>query len=195
MAKEELLKAMKRQARQELEELRRESREHHARLRSEYAARLRLAREQLSGHHHLAFRQKLENDIQQCVHAQREKLTEHRARLEQRCRNLARQTMEKIWQTDRERLFSQLQHELPPLNWSRYRVSPVDLELAKKLFTKIPVKSDPDIRGGLVAECTERNMIVDATLETLLERMWPGLVPELIESIAHECREESQPTP
>lgn len=189
MGKDALLRAMRKQARLELTELRHEAAEHHARLRKEYATRLRLARTEQRGRQRQAFRQTLHTEALRCAREQSQRLTEHRARLEGRLRHSAEIIIRTIWEEKREELLPHLLSDLPPLNWSRIRVAPEDLEIAKRLTSTAPFVSDPDIPGGLIAECAERDMISDATLNTLLTRLWPSLLPELLERISDECRQ------
>jgi len=189
MGKDALLRAIRKQARLELTDLRHEAKVHHIRLRNEYATRLRLARTEQRGHQRQAFRQKLHTEVLRCTREQTRKLTEHRARLEIRLRLSAENVIREIWGENREELLARLLSDLPPLNWSRIRVAPGDLELVKRLTATVPIVSDPDISGGLIVECAERDMISDATLSTLLTRMWPSLLPEILERISDECRQ------
>jgi len=188
MSKEALLNALRHQAATELKDLRRDTGTHYARLRKEYAVRLRQARSDQRGQFREALHEKLQSEITRCRHEQNERLTAHRAQLEVQLRLLAEEALQNLWHQKRGELFPQLLNELPRLNWSRFLVAPDDLNSLTLLVDSAPMESEARIRGGLIAECEERDMIADATLCALLKRLWPVLLPELLKRITDECR-------
>ncbi len=116
-------------------------------------------------------------------------MTQHRWELAAKARPVAADVLEKIWQTRREELLPQLLAGLPRLAWSCLRISPADHALAGEFAKELPLQQDPDLAGGFVAECRERDLIVDCSLETLLKRIWPQISAELLARIADEHSE------
>jgi len=78
-------------------------------------------------------------------------------------------------------VFSRLAAELPPIAWETLRVNPADAEVATRLFPRARIVPDSAICGGMEALAEEGRIRVINTLEKRLERVWPELLPALIE--------------
>ena len=78
-------------------------------------------------------------------------------------------------------IFSLLAAELPPIGWETLRVNPTDAEIAADLFPRARIVPDTAICGGMEALAEEGRIRIINTLEKRLERVWPELLPALIE--------------
>ena len=61
-------------------------------------------------------------------------------------------------------------------------VNPLDVDRAARFFNKNIINTDASVSGGLIAVNTGGKIVVDNTFEKRLERKWPQLLPELINS-------------
>jgi len=192
MSREELLHALEQQQEEELKQLRRDAHDRLVTLRKEAATRLRMARKNMHTLRHQAMadlRQK-----QRCVHEVewRRALTAHRWELAATCRELAERLLPRVWSRHRQELLASMATALPDLDWSRLLAAKDDIEAVVALFPDVVVACDDRLKGGLIAECRERGLVVDCSLSTCLERLWPALLPQLMEDIAHACRSEPE---
>jgi len=188
MSREELLKALVRQQEQELDDLRRNARERLESLRREAAARLRLARTDMRNLRRRSIAHLREQQLCERERAWRREMTAHRWELAASCREVAARRIRSLWTKHRREILVCMEEALPETDWSRIRVAKDDVEAAHTLFPGITVSCDELLTGGLIAECRERGLEVDCSIATCLERLWPTLLPRLLEDIAHACR-------
>lgn len=73
--------------------------------------------------------------------------------------------------------------ELPVEEWRTVRVNPADAPRAAELFPQADIVADAAVSGGLAVTSSDGSLIVDNSLETRLERLWPELLPELVAAI------------
>lgn len=99
----------------------------------------------------------------------------------------ARHSLSQLYADDAKCLFAQLAAELPPLPWQTVWTTPDATSTAAALFPTATIVADPALAGGIKAATTENSLTVDNTLETRLEKLWPDLLPQLME----ELREDS----
>ncbi|HXX53875.1 MAG TPA: V-type ATP synthase subunit E [Thermodesulfovibrionales bacterium] len=80
-------------------------------------------------------------------------------------------------------LFSALVNELPHYEWGTVKVNPEDKPIAQEFFPDTEVVSDSAVSGGL--EVTERGggVRVVNTLDKRLERIWPEVLPGIMDEI------------
>lgn len=101
----------------------------------------------------------------------------------------ARRSLVRLNGENAARLLSILAAELPPRPWQRVWTTPAESVPAALLFPNATIIADPALSGGLKAATADQSLTVDNTLETRLERLWPDLLPVMIE----ELRSRSQP--
>lgn len=82
-----------------------------------------------------------------------------------------------------ETIFTALAAELPPYSWDETVVHPDDIKMAATTFPGIQIVVDKKIGGGFKIIGRNQTIIVDNTFEKRLERIWPMLLPQLIENI------------
>lgn len=87
---------------------------------------------------------------------------------------------------DRAALQAGLAAELPGGDWGKVRCHPEDVAVTGALFPAAAIDADPRVLGGLEVTSRDGGMIIDNTLTTRLERIWPRLLPELL----REARED-----
>lgn len=100
--------------------------------------------------------------------------------LDEALKNAAVTQLPLLRQQNYETAFASLVAELPAREWEKIVVNPADLELAAKFFAADIIHADATISGGLLAETANGRIIVDNTLEKRLERKWPHILPDLI---------------
>ncbi len=186
MSREVLIKDLRAKGEEQIATLWREAREEAEKFRAE-------AERRLAGEHDrcdLAGR-----EAERAVQRRRTMAARRRAeaiisRAEQelngRLFDLARELLKGEWSGDRARLLARLASELPPVEWRRVRVNPVDAGTASELFPQAEIVPDPRIPGGLAAISRDGRMTVDNTMPTRLERAWSRLVPEIMREVASD---------
>lgn len=92
----------------------------------------------------------------------------------------ARICLKQLTGDDGERIFRTLAAELPALPWHTIRIAPGDVALASGHFPNATIIADEAVAGGLKVATADGSLIVDNTLETRLERMWPDLLIQLM---------------
>lgn len=92
----------------------------------------------------------------------------------------ARICLKQLTGDERERIFRTLAAELPALPWHTIRVALGDVVPASGLFPDATIIADEAVAGGLKAATADGSLIVDNTMETRLERMWPDLLTQLM---------------
>lgn len=85
-----------------------------------------------------------------------------------------------------EKIFAGLALELPSYEWKRVKVNPHDTALAGKYFPGAEITADRTITGGMELEAEEGGVRVINTFEKRLERLWPQMLPGLVEEILKE---------
>ena len=181
MGSEELLAALRSEAEEKTRIMRQEAAAEAARLKGEAAAGLARLREQ--------FQQEQARTIaaqESAILAEAER-TARRARLAaaeklaEKLYELARKLLPHLREKDYPGIFSLLAAELPPIGWETLRVNPTDAEIAADLFPRARIVPDTAICGGMEALAEEGRIRIINTLEKRLERVWPELLPALIE--------------
>ncbi|MCK4536739.1 MAG: hypothetical protein KAT93_06975 [Desulfuromonadales bacterium] len=120
---------------------------------------------------------------------QRSVATERRAGLDAETLVLARllalagELLPALVADDREGWFAALADELPEYAWEEVRVHPDDVPHAAKAFVKAEVVADDTIAGGLIVSGDAGRIRVDNRLAKRLERLWPDLLPQLIDEV------------
>jgi len=107
--------------------------------------------------------------------------------LSERLYSLARDLLSREWSGDRVDFLARLAAELPPGDWVRIRVSPVDTEAASKLFPQAEIVAEAGIAGGLIATSRDGRVTIDNTLSTRLDRAWSRLAPELLREVTQDA--------
>ncbi len=106
--------------------------------------------------------------------------------LADRLYRLALESLPRFRNQGYEDLFAALAGELPTRQWQRVKVNPADQSLARRYFPNAQVVPDQTTIGGMEVEGEEGRIRIINTLEKRLERAWPGILPDLLESL---CRE------
>lgn len=70
--------------------------------------------------------------------------------------------------------------------WGRVAVNPSDEGIAARFFPLAQIIADDSIAGGLRAFSAEIELVVDCTLESRLERLWPDILPALFAGLRRE---------
>ena len=181
MSKEELLKVIQQQVSQEIDNLQREADERLAMLRKECAVRIRAGRREIRKHYQRMIKQELQHRQYVFQKSRLSQFTQLRRELADRMKELSLPAFKLFWEKERETLLPRLIAELPDVEWSDVRVSPKDHDLAQTLLPDVRLTPDPTLDGGLVATCDQRQLVCRMDLETLLERVWPTMIPALLE--------------
>jgi vacuolar-type H+-ATPase subunit E/Vma4 len=118
--------------------------------------------------------------------AARKILASSKAALAERLYRIATEALRDFRDGAYAKLFAALAAELPAGGWERIRVNPADRAIARKLFPRTTVVTDPAIAGGIDVEADGGRVHVDNTLEARLEAAWPEVLPGLMTAVLEE---------
>ncbi|MBW6521332.1 MAG: V-type ATP synthase subunit E [Desulfoarculaceae bacterium] len=169
---EQQIVAMRRQAREEIDGLRSEA--DHRLTEAETCCRLTTDQSRETVRRKMA------------VTAQRQAsaiATRAEQELSNRLYGLAKALLNGLPGTKRSELFTRLAGEITAGDWQTITVHPEDTPVARKLFPQAEIVTDGEITGGLVASTADGGITIINTLEKRLERLWPGLVSEIIREV------------
>lgn len=169
---EQQIAAMRQQAREEIDELRAEA-EHRL---TEAETHCQLTTDQSRE----TVRRKMAVTAQRRASAI---ATRAEQELNSRLYALAKTLLNGLPGTKRTEIFTRLAKEITAGEWQTIIVHPQDTSVALQLFPQAEITTDAGITGGLVASRSDGGITVINTLEKRLERVWPGLVPEIIREV------------
>lgn len=107
-------------------------------------------------------------------------------RLSGRLKERAAACLEKLRGEGYETFFRKLAASLAWGEWGRIAVNPSDSEIAARIFPAAEIVSDESITGGVRAFSADNELVVDCTLTSRLERLWPDLIPALFAGLRGE---------
>lgn len=103
--------------------------------------------------------------------------------MQERLLKLARESLTELGGTERVELWQALLRELPSSVWTRVRVHPLDRSMAEDSFPEAIIDCDEAISAGMIVSDAEDMVRIDNTLNCRLMRVWPDLVPKLLEAL------------
>lgn len=186
MGKDELRKALVREAEERIRNLWAEAERDIAELRGQVAAEQEEQErrlEQRLQEEMAVIRSEADQEAWQV--AQRTRL-EAEQRLGERLQALARKLLPELVAADRERWFCRLAGEIPAGDWCQVRLQGEDRPFAEKLFADAELIVDDGLAGGLIVTDRDERLRIDNSLGKRLERLWPRLLPELIRAVRKE---------
>jgi vacuolar-type H+-ATPase subunit E/Vma4 len=183
MGRRELLEALQREGREKVAAITARRAATEERLRAEKAHKIDELRQKHQKQHELLCNSRKRTLVAQ---ASREAAlirlrAEHALAL--RLHERARHALPQLYADDAQHLFAQLAAELPLLPWQTIWTTPGAISAASALFPTATIVADPALAGGIKAATTENHLTVDNTLETRLEKLWPDLLPRLMEEL------------
>jgi len=107
-------------------------------------------------------------------------------RLTARLKKQAENLLDRLREGPYERIFKQLVAELPEREWDKARVNPADVDLVQTCLPRVAIEPDTTITGGLVVATDHEAVQVDNTFDTRLVKNWPVLLPEMVDEIYRE---------
>lgn len=111
-------------------------------------------------------------------------------RLCRRLLSLAGAMLTQLVGDDRERCFGLLAGELPKGDWTEVTVHPDDEAFARSLLPQAAPTLDAGVSGGLIVRADGGRIRVDNSLDKRLARLWPELLPVLVEEAARRAAKE-----
>ena len=108
------------------------------------------------------------------------------AAMELRLLEIVDRVLGEMIQCSRQELWQSLSRELPEYQWTRVKVHPEDLELARRAFASAAIDIDEAICGGLIVTNAEGTIRVDNSLSCRLMRAWPDLLPDLMKDLREQ---------
>jgi len=184
MGSEELLAALRSEGEEKRRIVRQECAAESARLKDEAAARLARLGEKLQQEQARSIAAQESAILAEAERSARRTRLAAAEKLAQKLYQMARGLLPRLRKKDYPRIFGQLAAELPPIEWQTLRVNPSDAEIAAQLFPRARIVPDSAICGGMEALAEDGRIRVINTLEKRLERLWPELLPALIEETA-----------
>lgn len=107
-------------------------------------------------------------------------------RLSERLKQRAVASLEKLRGEGYEPFFRKLAASLTWGEWGRIAVNPSDVAIAARMFPAAEIVSDGTITGGLRVFSADNELVVDCTLASRLERLWPDLLPAVFSGLRGE---------
>lgn len=195
MRNRELIEILRTKGEQRARALWKEAEEEARRLRQEMETRLQNAREEIAGDLERFEDKEIADRLQQNREKSRRIVLDAERRLAERCYKLATEMLKHLGEEDREGMLRQLAEEIPEARWETITVNGRDGETAGQLFPKLEIETDNSISGGFCLATADRQITVNNTLETRLQRNWSFLLPELFHNIrenlnVHEAGED-----
>ena len=181
MGFEELLTALRSEGDEKRRIVRQEGAAEAARLKDEAAARLARLGEKFQQEQARTIAAQASAILSEAERSARRTRLAAAEMLAQKLYQLARGLLPCLRVKDYPRIFGLLAAELPPIEWETLRVNPADAGIATDLFPRARIVPDTAICGGMEALAEEGRIRVINTLEKRLERVWPELLPVLIE--------------
>ncbi len=183
MGSKELIESLRKASEERIKQIWKETENDAGQIKAEIARRLAQLRENCARKESLAATSSQIAAVSEANNRSRTfLLTEERA-LSDRLFSLGRTSLPLLRGADYQKIFGKLARELPPLAWKTIRVNPIDVDLAKKMFTGAEIVSDSTISGGLDAMTEEGKIRVNNTFEKRLERAWVDMLPDLLKEI------------
>lgn len=195
MRDRELIEVLRAKGEQRARALWKEGEEEARRLRQEMETRLQNARKGIARD----LERFEDKEIAERLHQNREKsrriVLDAERRLAERCYKLASEMLEHLGEEDRAGMLRQLAEEIPEAAWETITVNAQDGETAGQLFPKLEIETDSSISAGFCLATADRQITVNNTLETRLQRSWSFLLPGLFHNIrenlnVHEAGED-----
>jgi vacuolar-type H+-ATPase subunit E/Vma4 len=109
---------------------------------------------------------------------------------EERLKQLTSRLLTELAYRNREVMWQELCTELPPAEWGKVRVSPLDQGRAARDFPTAEIELDDALDGGMIATSVGGAMRIDNSLGTRLSRAWPDLLPQLMSEVRRMVDED-----
>ncbi|WP_303702077.1 V-type ATP synthase subunit E family protein [Flexistipes sinusarabici] len=110
--------------------------------------------------------------------------------ISQKCREHAEKLAEEVWMESAEEFFERHKEELNKENWETLYVSDSDKKLAEKYFPHSKVAANEKISGGFIAENKDGTLLIDNTIKSRFEKMWPEILPEIMGKFYEELSDK-----
>ena len=195
MSDRELIEDLRAKGEQRVRTLWKEAEEEVRRLRQEMETRLQNARREIAGDLERFEDKEIAERLQQNRETSRRIVLEAERRLDGRCYKLASEMLKHLKEEDCAEMLRQLTEEIPEAAWETITVNARDRKTAGQLFPKAEIETDNSISAGFCLATADRQITVNNTLETRLQRSWSFLLPELFHNIrenlnVHEAAED-----
>jgi len=180
MSQKKLMERIREKADEEIEQLKKEHELQIEQLKNEYENKRKDIENTFSSE-----KEKIRNEIKRKEEKafQKEKLKydlEIEYFISQKCRERAEKLVEKIWKESAEDFFERHKEELNTGNWETLYVNDSDTKLAEKYFPHSEVAVNEKITGGFIAENKDGTFLIDNTIKSRFEKMWPEILPEIM---------------
>lgn len=183
MGYEELIDALRREAKERIAAIWREAEIKAGHARSEAQARL----DRLSGEHRRRLAAGGGDEVVAILADAENKARRMRLealeQLSERLYCLARSSLPRLREPGAAEMFAALVRELPSNSWESVRVNPADVEIAGRFFSGAKITPDDSVSGGFEVLGGAGRICIDNTLEKRLERIWRELLPDLVSAV------------
>lgn len=187
MSHQDLIAALHAQGTEKADQMRRQAEEEEARLAVEAKERLDTLEEE-EKLAKLAEEERLRaaTVVRTRLEARR-LLAAARCHLAERLTALAQDCLSTLRDRQYETTFARLIDEIPSENWSQVRLHPDDAALARKFLPTTPMVEDETIVGGFELTSADGLLRIANTLNKRLEKIWPSLLPKIVEQAEKQC--------
>jgi len=180
MSQQKLMERIREKAEEEIEQLKKEHDLQFDQLKNEYEDKRKDIESRFSSE-----KEKIRNEIKRKMEKsfQKEKLRydlEIEYFISQKCREHAEKLAEEIWKEAAEDFFKSHKEEFNTGDWETLYVSDSDRNLAEKYFQHSKVVGNEKITRGFIAENKDGTFLIDNTIKSRFEKMWPEILPEIM---------------
>lgn len=186
MGYEELINALRREAKEKIGAIRREAEVKAGRARSEADSRLERLRAEYRRRWTSEGSEEVAAILAEAETRARRIRLEALKELSERLYRLALSSLPQLREVGGDELFAALARELPSYPWETVRVNPADVEIADRFFPAATVVPDDSVSGGFEVMGEAGRICIDNTLEKRLERGWQELLSDLVNAIWRE---------
>ncbi len=93
---------------------------------------------------------------------------------------------EEIWKESAENFFERHKGEINNEGFETVYVSAADKRLAEKYFPYANIIPTETITGGFIAENKDGTFLIDNTIKSRFEKIWPEILPDIMGKVYEE---------
>jgi len=186
MSQNKLIERIKQKADEEIEQLRKEHDLQLKQLKNDYESKRKDLEHWLSSE-----KKQIRNEIKRKIEKSflKEKLKydlEIEHFISQKCKEYAEKLTEEIWKESAENFFKRHKDEINNEGFKTVYVNTADKKLAEKCFPHANIVPTETITGGFIAENKDGTFLIDNTIKSRFEKIWPEILPEIMGKVYEE---------
>lgn len=186
MSQNKLIERIKQKADEEIEQLRKEHDLQLKQLKNDYESKRKDLEHWLSSE-----KKQIRNEIKRKIEKSflKEKLKydlEIEHFISQKCKEYAEKLTEEIWKESAENFFKRHKDEINNEGFKTVYVNTADKKLAEKYLSHANIVPTEIITGGFIAENKDGTFLIDNTIKSRFEKIWPEILPKIMGKVYEE---------